>query len=161
MSTPEMQNSIRVALADDQALVRAGLRALLLQQGIVVVFEADDGADLVLKLAQQPVDVVLSDIRMPGTDGIQALQQLRERGDPTPVLLLTTFDDSEWTSSGTWRNRCITPLAGSTRFRPFAVPTHSRPLRSSWRAKTALLPRPSSSCVPSWRNRVHWPLSMS
>ena len=95
MSTPEMQNSIRVALADDQALVRAGLRALLLQQGIVVVFEAEDGADLVLKLAQQPVDVVLSDIRMPGTDGIQALQQLRERGDPTPVLLLTTFDDSE------------------------------------------------------------------
>ena len=95
MSTPEMQNSIRVALADDQALVRAGLRALLQQQGIVVVFEAEDGADLVLKLAQQPVDVVLSDIRMPGTDGIQALQQLRERGDPTPVLLLTTFDDSE------------------------------------------------------------------
>ena len=95
MSTPEMQNSIRVALADDQALVRAGLRALLQQQGIVVVFEAEDGADLVLKLAQQPVDVVLSDIRMPGTDGIQALQQLRERGAPTPVLLLTTFDDSE------------------------------------------------------------------
>ncbi len=53
MSTPEMQNSIRVALADDQALVRAGLRALLQQQGIVVVFEAEDGADLVLKLAQQ------------------------------------------------------------------------------------------------------------
>ena len=94
MSAPEMQNSIRVALADDQALVRAGLRALLQQQGIVVVFEAEDGADLLLKLTQQPVDVVLSDIRMPGTDGIEALLQLRERGDTTPVLLLTTFDDS-------------------------------------------------------------------
>ena len=87
--------TVRVALADDQALVRAGLRALLLQQGIVVVFEAEDGADLLLKLAEQPVDVVLSDIRMPGTDGIEALLQLRARGDATPVLLLTTFDDSD------------------------------------------------------------------
>ncbi|MEP6906746.1 MAG: response regulator transcription factor [Pseudoxanthomonas sp.] len=87
-------DAVRVALADDQALVRAGLRALLIQQGIVVVFEAEDGTDLLLKLAKQPVDVVLSDIRMPGTDGIEALLQLRARGDATPVLLLTTFDDS-------------------------------------------------------------------
>ena len=87
--------AVRVALADDQALVRAGLRALLLQQDIVVVFEAEDGADLLLKLTGQPVDVVLSDIRMPGTDGIEALLQLRARGDATPVLLLTTFDDGD------------------------------------------------------------------
>ena len=86
---------VRVALADDQALVRAGLRALLQQQGIAVVFEAEDGADLLSKLPGQPVDVVLSDIRMPGIDGIEALQQLRARGDATPVLLLTTFDDSD------------------------------------------------------------------
>ena len=90
-----MTAAVRVALADDQALVRAGLRALLQQQGIHVVLEADGGAELLEQLAQQPVDVVLSDIRMPGTDGIQALQQLRARGDTTPVLLLTTFDDSE------------------------------------------------------------------
>ena len=77
-------SAVRVALADDQALVRAGLRALLQQQGIVVVFEAEEGADLLLKLAQQRVDVVLSDIRMPGIDGIQALQQLRERGTKPP-----------------------------------------------------------------------------
>ena len=87
--------AIRVALADDQALVRAGLRALLQQQGIVVALEAEDGADLLEKLSGQSVDVVLSDIRMPGTDGIEALLQLRERGDTTPVLLLTTFDDSD------------------------------------------------------------------
>lgn len=87
--------AIRVALADDQALVRAGLRALLLQQGIEVALEAEDGADLLEKLQAHPVDVVLSDIRMPGTDGIEALLQLRERGDTTPVLLLTTFDDSD------------------------------------------------------------------
>ena len=87
--------TIRVALADDQALVRAGLRALLQAQRVEVVFEADDGEDLLRKLATQPVDVVLSDIRMPGMDGIAALQALRERGDATPVLLLTTFDDSD------------------------------------------------------------------
>lgn len=87
--------TIRVALADDQALVRAGLRALLLQQHIEVALEAEDGDELLRKLERQSVDVVLSDIRMPGTDGIQALLRLRERGDATPMLLLTTFDESE------------------------------------------------------------------
>ncbi len=85
----------RVALADDQALVRAGLRALLERQGIAVVLEADDGAALLEGLVATPVDVVLSDIRMPGIDGIEALLQLRARGDSTPVLLLTTFDDAD------------------------------------------------------------------
>ncbi|WP_435014159.1 response regulator [Xanthomonas arboricola] len=85
----------RIALADDQILVRAGLRALLQQQGVEVVCEADDGLGLLDALVSTTVDVVLSDIRMPGVDGIQALQQLRARGDRTPVLLLTTFDDSD------------------------------------------------------------------
>nr|WP_202394677.1 response regulator transcription factor [Xanthomonas sp. LMG 9002] len=86
---------MRIALADDQVLVRAGLRALLQTQGIVVACEADDGQALLDAVAATPVDVVLSDIRMPGMDGIQALQQLRARGDRTPVLLLTTFDESD------------------------------------------------------------------
>ena len=85
----------RVALADDQALVRAGLRALLERLGIEVVFEAEDGQGLLDALQLQPVDVVLSDIRMPGVDGIAALRELRAEGDRTPVLLLTTFDDSD------------------------------------------------------------------
>ncbi|WVK03962.1 response regulator [Xanthomonas campestris pv. olitorii] len=88
-------SSRRIALADDQILVRAGLRALLQQQGVEVVCEADDGQGLLDALAIHTVDVVLSDIRMPGLDGIQALEQLRARGDRTPVLLLTTFDDSD------------------------------------------------------------------
>lgn len=86
---------IRVALADDQALVRAGLRALLQGLGVQVVLEAEDGQALLAALATQPVDVVLSDIRMPGLDGIEALRQLRARGDATPCLLLTTFDESD------------------------------------------------------------------
>ena len=81
----------RIALADDQALVRAGLRALLEQQGIVVAFEADDGEALLQQLGSTPVDVVLSDIRMPGVDGIDALRRLRERGDD--ALHLAIEDD--------------------------------------------------------------------
>lgn len=90
-----MNAPLRIALADDQALVRAGLRALLERLGLVIAFEADDGQALIDRLAETPVDVVLSDIRMPGMDGVDALRRLRERGDRTPVLLLTTFDDSE------------------------------------------------------------------
>ena len=86
---------LRVALADDQALVRAGLRALLQQQGIAIAFEADDGRSLLDQLQTTPVDLVLSDIRMPGVGGIDALVALRARGDTTPVLLLTTFDDAD------------------------------------------------------------------
>ncbi len=86
---------IRVALADDQALVRAGLRALLQGLGVDVVLEAEDGQALLDALDTQRVDVVLSDIRMPGLDGIEALRQLRTRGDATPWLLLTTFDESD------------------------------------------------------------------
>lgn len=91
-----MTGRIRIALADDQALVRAGLRALIERLGgIEIAFEADDGAELLAQLAAAPVEVVLSDIRMPGVGGIEALIALRARGDTTPVLLLTTFDDSD------------------------------------------------------------------
>ena len=75
--------------------MRAGLRALLERHGIEIVFEVDSGTALLAQLQTRPVDVVLSDIRMPGMDGIEALAALRARGDATPVLLLTTFDDSD------------------------------------------------------------------
>lgn len=84
----------RIALADDQALVRRGLAALLAGLGIEVAVEAEDGAGLLDALHGTRVDVVVSDIRMPRLDGIEALQALRRRGDATPVVLLTTFDDN-------------------------------------------------------------------
>lgn len=88
--------SIRLALADDQSLVRGGLKALL--SGFAqldVAIEAEDGEILLAALENSRVDVVLSDIRMPGTDGFAMLRRLRERGDATPVILLTTFDESD------------------------------------------------------------------
>ncbi|MGH8455863.1 MAG: response regulator transcription factor [Stenotrophobium sp.] len=85
---------LRIALADDQALVRCGLRALLeTLGGIEIVIEAEDGEALLAALRRQSVDVILSDIRMSRCSGIEATRALRERRDSTPVLLLTTFDD--------------------------------------------------------------------
>lgn len=84
----------RLALADDQALVLRGLSALLADLGFDIALESPDAERLLAALPQRPVDVIVSDIRMPGLGGIGLVQQLRERGDATPVILLTTFDDS-------------------------------------------------------------------
>lgn len=87
---------LRLALADDQALVRSGLGALLSGfEQLRVVVEAGDGAALLAAIEAEPVDVVLSDIRMPGLDGFGLLAELRARGNATPVILLTTFDEPE------------------------------------------------------------------
>ena len=87
---------LRLALADDQALVRRGLAALLGSLGgLQVVVEAADGAALLEALAAQPVEVILSDIRMPGMDGFALLEALRVRAIAVPVILLTTFDEPD------------------------------------------------------------------
>ena len=87
---------LRLALADDQALVRSGLAALLdgFSQ-LQVQVQAADGAALLAAIETSPVDVILSDIRMPGLDGFALLAALRAAGNPTPVILLTTFDEPE------------------------------------------------------------------
>lgn len=85
--------SVRLALADDQALVRHGLRAVLEEApDIEVVVEAADGAALLAALQETRVDVVLSDVRMPGMDGLALARRLQADGGP-PVVLLTTFAD--------------------------------------------------------------------
>lgn len=84
----------RIALADDQALVLKGLSALLADLGFEIALESPDAERLLAALPQRPVDVIVSDIRMPGLGGIGLIRTLRERGDATPVILLTTFDDS-------------------------------------------------------------------
>ena len=85
---------IRVGVVDDHALVREGLCALLRHASdIEVVLEASDGAEALARVAREKPDVLLLDLRMPGMDGLETLRRLRQRGDETKVLVLTTFDD--------------------------------------------------------------------
>jgi DNA-binding NarL/FixJ family response regulator len=88
---------IRVLVADDQALVSAGFRAILeAHDDIEVVAEAADGAEAVeLTRATKP-DVALLDVRMPRLDGIEATRRIVAEGLPTRVLILTTFDLDEY-----------------------------------------------------------------
>lgn len=88
---------IRVLLADDQELVRDGFRMILdAQDDIEVVGEATDGAHAVELAGECDPDVVLMDIRMPGTDGIEATRRLVASGTATRILILTTFDHDEY-----------------------------------------------------------------
>lgn len=87
---------IRVLLADDHAAIRAGLRMLLATAGdIEVIGEAGDGAVAVANARALRPDVVLMDVRMPGTDGVTATRQIVEEG-LAEVLVLTTFDLDEY-----------------------------------------------------------------
>jgi DNA-binding NarL/FixJ family response regulator len=87
---------IRVVLADDQALVRAGFRMILrAEPGIDVVDEAANGHEAIAAVEEHRPDVVLMDVRMPELDGIQATARLAESCPHTRVLVLTTFDLDE------------------------------------------------------------------
>ncbi len=88
--------AINVALVDDQQLVRQGIAGLLtLSDDINILWQAEDGEQAQLKLNQQQPDVLLLDIRMPKLSGIELVKILRAQGNSLPILMLTTFDDSE------------------------------------------------------------------
>lgn len=92
---------IKVMLAEDQNLVREGLRNLLeLSDNIEVVGEVADGAEVLEGLARFQPDVLLTDIRMPRMTGIEALRAMREQGIDTPAIILTTFDDHQLVLEG-------------------------------------------------------------
>lgn len=85
---------IRVLLADDQELVRAGIRLVLKHAGdIEVVAEASDGHEALRLAVEHQVDVAMLDIQMPGTDGLDAAERLAARAPSVRVLILTTFGE--------------------------------------------------------------------
>lgn len=86
----------RVVIADDQRLVRAGLRMLCESTAdIEVVAEAAGGSQAVRSAAELSPDVILMDLRMPGVDGITAIGQIMSARADAKILVLTTFDDDD------------------------------------------------------------------
>ena len=93
--------TIRVLVADDQVLVRTGLRTILEDAGgFDVVGEAADGVEALDRVAAVAPDVVLMDVRMPRLDGIAATREIRARPGAPRVLVLTTFDLDEYVYAG-------------------------------------------------------------
>ena len=89
--------SIRVLLADDQALVRSGFRLILeAREDLEVVGEAEDGAEAVQLALRLDPDVILMDVRMPKVDGVEATRRLTAAGARGRVVILTTFDLDEY-----------------------------------------------------------------
>ncbi|MER7556569.1 response regulator transcription factor [Nocardioides sp. NPDC126508] len=87
---------IRVLLADDQQLLRSGFRLILsMEDDISVVGEASDGADAIAKARELRPDVILMDVQMPGTDGIEATRTVVAEGH-AKVIILTTFDRDDY-----------------------------------------------------------------
>jgi len=87
---------IKVALVDDQQLVRQGIAGLLsLSEDIDIIWQAENGEHAQEMLSEQQPQVMLLDIRMPKMNGIELVKHLRQQGNTLPILMLTTFDDSE------------------------------------------------------------------
>jgi DNA-binding NarL/FixJ family response regulator len=91
------ERPVRVLVVDDQRLVREGVASLLaLEPGIEVVGTAADGRGAVEHAVTHRPDVVLMDVRMPGTDGVEATATVRRRAPDVRVVMLTTFDDEDY-----------------------------------------------------------------
>ena len=90
-------SNIRVAIVDDQTLIREGLASLLaLMPGLTVVGKAADGREALTLVAELSPDVVLMDVRMPSMNGVAATREIRARYPHTRVIVLTTFDNDEY-----------------------------------------------------------------
>ncbi|QBD80973.1 response regulator transcription factor [Ktedonosporobacter rubrisoli] len=97
MSTEENRATIRVLVADDQQLIRDGIVSLLrLQAGLTVVGSVKNGQEAIEQARALCPDVILMDVRMPGTDGIEATAQILKQQPDCCILMLTTFDDDAY-----------------------------------------------------------------
>jgi two-component system, NarL family, response regulator LiaR len=88
---------IRILICDDQEIVCEGLSKILsVDEEIEVINTAHDGEEALQKIAAEPPDLVLMDLKMPGMNGVHATRQIRKSYPDVYVLILTTYDDDEW-----------------------------------------------------------------
>jgi NarL family two-component system response regulator YdfI len=91
-----MSDIIRLLIADDHLIVRQGLRLILeTEDGFELVGEASDGAEAVKLAGELHPDVILMDLRMPGMDGLTAIEQLAEKQPGIAIVILTTFNEDD------------------------------------------------------------------
>lgn len=107
--------AIRVLVADDHAIVREGIRALLKVPGVEVVGEAASGAEALRLAHDLRPDVVLTDVRMPGMDGLQASAALRRELPDTAVVILTNYEDEGYLASALDNGAAGFVLKGASR----------------------------------------------
>jgi len=98
---------IRIVLADDHDLVRSGIKALLTMiDGVEVIAEARDGSELLALLAGLKPDLVMTDISMPGMDGITAIAEIHDRHPEVKVLVLSMYDTVDFVKRATANGAC-------------------------------------------------------
>lgn len=91
-----MEKLIQVSLADDHKIFRDGIRvALKSRQSIKILWEAEDGKDMMEKLKIKRPDILIMDIKMPEIDGIEALQQIKKEYAGLKVIILSMYDDKD------------------------------------------------------------------
>ena len=150
--------SIRVAIADDQGMVRAGLRSLLESEpDLDVVAEAADGRAAVAVTHRHKPDVVLMDIRMPVLDGLAATRQIIAEGSTARVLVLTTFDLDEYVfealragaSGFLLKDATAEHLLAATAPSPRAIACSIRPSPAGWSTPSYPSAPPPVSAQPA------------
>ncbi len=100
MPTPSLASAIiKIAIADDHKIFRDGIKmALSPKQNLKMIWEAEDGKDLLHKITIKKPDVLLMDIRMPEIDGINAIELLRKEYEDLKIIVLTMYDDQQMIS---------------------------------------------------------------
>ncbi|HEX4203086.1 MAG TPA: response regulator transcription factor [Ktedonobacteraceae bacterium] len=133
----EQNTPIRVAVVDDHLVVREGLRMMLEVAGkgsFALVGDAADGGTALRLVEETQPDVVLMDLRMPGMDGLEAIEQMRSRWPHIAVVILTTYNEDDLMLRGLRAGACGYLLKDTTRETLFHA------IRTAARGETLLQP---------------------
>ncbi len=142
MSKTNGRSSIRVLLADDQALFRRGINAVLTSEpDIEIVAEADNGASAVEFAIEHAPDVVLMDVRMPGVNGIEAARAIKSASPSTAILMLTISDEEDDLYEA------IKAGANGYLLKEVSVATVAEAIRSVMQGETSLSPSMASKLL--------------